>query len=451
MNITAIIAEFNPFHAGHRFLLQKQKEMTDADYCIVIMSGNYVQRGEAALFEKDLRVRAALLNGADLVLELPVPFACASAEYFASAAVSILNGLGCVTHLAFGTESGDLAILQKVSALLREETPEFRSLLQDFLRQGCSFPAAREKAILALYSDLFPAPDVLHATLQNPNNVLALEYLNALGRTHSSITPVTIRRMGMGYHDVSAPCDSALPLDSALPFYASASAIRQHILQEPSSEAPASYASLLSYLQQPDVIPGNMLSLYEQAITAHRYVSPDDLSMPLAHALCFLSKEELLCYQDVTPDLADKILNLRDRFVSYDQFIQALKSRDMTYSRISRTLLHILLQLRKDQVALRKEHAYGTYCSVLGFREDHAAVLSEIKKHSSLPLLTRYADAKRLLSPEFLLWYEQDLRADAFYQTLLTHSARKNPSGLAAATQKPAIHDQVYSRQIIKL
>lgn len=415
MKVAAVIAEFNPLHNGHAYLLQQARLLTGADYVLVLMSGNYVQRGEAALFDKDLRTRAALLCGADIVMELPLPFACSSAEYFAQAAVSLLNRLGCVTHLVFGSESGDLAALSRAAALLGDETADYQAALQKSLKDGRSFPAARLEALRSVST---ADPAVLSELFASPNNILALEYLKALRKTGSAILPVTIAREGMGYHDTCAAPSGT---------FVSATYLRERL--------PAAFSDTAQNV--PDADPGSVpqavFPLYQEALSAGRFCLPETLSLPLQYALFDATADSLCRYQDVSPDLADKLIKYRDTTASRRELIAAVKSRDLTYTRISRALLHILLHLTAEEVAARKEDGYCGSAAVLGFRDSAAPFLTQCKKKTGIPLLTRY----RQLADLDPLWHEramQDLRADALYYRF---------------QQKPAATN-VYSRQIIR-
>jgi len=435
MNIFAVIAEFNPLHQGHAFLLQEAREKSGADYCVILMSGNYVQRGEPAFLDKDLRTEAALRCGADLVLELPVPFATGSAEYFASAAVSLLDRLGCITHLSFGSEAGNLDLLEKGAAVLEKESPVFQEILQKNLKSGNSYPSARESAA----SQSGMAYDTA-ALLHSPNNILALEYLKALRRLNSSMKPLTIMRKGSGYHD-QALTDYGI--------YASAEAIRLAVHQNESME---------SILQ---TVPEAAVPLIRDAILSGSFVPPDLISLPLFQMLCQADASKLQLYQDVSSALAEKIIHFRDHYFLYKDLICALKSKDLTYSRISRSLLHILLGITKADVQSRKEDGYTTYASVLGFRKDSLPLLHHIKSHTSIPMITKYSDAGRFLNLTDRIRFEKDLRADAFYQTLISshrysYTAASNKSeqgeaGIPAHTgfSKEAAVKNIYSSRII--
>ena len=194
MKVVGVIAEYNPFHLGHAFHLAQARRLTGADYVIAAMSGNYVQRGAPAMFDKFTRARAALENGADLVLELPLSTAAGSAEYFASGAVSLLQHTGVVTDLCFGSECGELSLLEYPAKILADEPFAYRELLKRLLKSGAPYPKARAEALRQYDSRI--SADIL----KEPNNLLGLEYLKAVRRSGGKIRPHTIRRIGSGYH-----------------------------------------------------------------------------------------------------------------------------------------------------------------------------------------------------------------------------------------------------------
>ena len=195
MNVLGIVSEYNPLHSGHVYHIAASREKTGATHAVCVMSGNFVQRGEPAIVDKWARAKMALNSGIDLVIELPVVFACASAEIFARGAVRILNQTGIINYLCFGSEQGELETLKRIASVLAEEPSEFRTSLKKYLKQGLSFPAAREKALTGYLRD------VPGGIMDKSNNILAIEYLKALITTGSGMEPVTIRRKGSGYQD----------------------------------------------------------------------------------------------------------------------------------------------------------------------------------------------------------------------------------------------------------
>ena len=375
MNLAAIIAEYNPLHNGHAWHIAETKRLTGADGILVLLSGCFVQRGEPALYDKYLRTRTALLAGADIVLELPVVSACGSAEYFADGAIRILNGLGCVNWLSFGCETDDLATLQQLVTFLSEESPAYRQALRDSLALGRSFAAAREQAVHDCLGDAFtPAMQTL---LSSPNSTLALEYLLALHRTNSSIRPVLVKRNGSGYSD-------SLISDGKM---ASATALRRILSQQPVSLSSASdpLSQISSVSSQ---MPADCADFLTQANA--RPLFPDDASVLLQDRLFRLSDGIL----DFSPDLQSRMrANLRS-FHTWSEWCELLKTKQYTYTRISRALCHALLSLHGSDIAAFRADPDCCYARILGLKKG-SAVPAQFKAHSSIPLITKLADAPK--------------------------------------------------------
>ena len=336
MNITGIIAEYNPFHNGHAYQLARARALTGADYIIVVMSGDYVQRGTPAILEKHLRARLALKNGADLVLELPVRYSTASAMDFASGAVYILDALNAVTHLCFGSESGDLDLLATAAEILEQEPEEYLTTLQTFLKQGASYPAARQKAFeTCLTSRRSDLPDGL---LKSQNNILAIEYLRALLMLKSPIHPVTVTRTSDKYH--SGILEHT---------YASATAVRRAMMEN-SLQTAAGY------------VPENVFAALDEAVRSNSLLTEDDFSLPLKYQLLQSTPETLTGCLDVPESLANRIHRRLNDYTGFSQFAELLKTRETTRTRINRSLLHILLQLDRTPPSIE-------YLRILGFRK----------------------------------------------------------------------------------
>lgn len=398
--ITGIIAEYNPFHNGHAYQIEQARLLTGCDFLVVIMSGDYVQRGAPAVFDKYTRTRMALACGADLVLELPVACSCASAEFFASGAVSLLDGLGCVDFLCFGSESGDLQSLMEPARILAKESPVFQEALRRGLSLGLSFPAARKEAFRACASN----PDILDL----PNNILGIEYLKALLQRESSIKPVTIKRKGQGYHDTL--------LDSG---FASASGIRRFLKQE---EAPLSALPALK-----ESLPDPVMEVLKDTLAHTLPVWEEDFSMLLRYELLRQSASDLTRYADISPDLGRRLKNCADKFSSFSEFVALVKTKDVTYTRITRALFHILLNLTGEDT---RNSVAMPYARILGFRKDHSRILGLLKENSRIPIIPKAADYKTYLTPDLQPLFEKDLFAANLYETI------------AAAKQKRAfLHD----------
>lgn len=416
MNVTGIIAEYNPFHNGHAYQIQQAKKLSHADYIIVAMSGNYVQRGAPAILDKFSRAYAALKNGADFVFEIPSLWASASAEYFAAAGISLLDALGCVNTVSFGCESPDSDLMRRAARLLAEEPQEYSSFLSSFLKQGLSFPAAREKAVIAYFSEQKEcfSSTVLASILHEPNNILALEYLKCILQNHLSMTPLPILRRGSGYHNRTAEND-----------FCSATAIRtlctDSNAKEPRHNQLASDA-ILRYT--PNETAGPLLHPNACFLTEH------DFSEMLYYKLLSERETGFSEYADGSVDLSNRIRRCLSDFKSYPQFCELLKSREVTYTRISRLLLHILLNHRQsDYDSIKKDGIL--YLRLLGFRKESASLFTEIEKHASLPLIAKPAKDVSLLNERAAALFGQDLFAsDLYYGALAQKSGISQKSEL---------------------
>ena len=414
MTITAVIAEYNPFHNGHAYQLQKARELTGADYLVVIMSGDFVQRGAPAILDQHDRAELALLGGADLVLQLPCHFALGSAQHFARGAVSLLTALGRVDYLCFGSEHGDTAPFLELADVLLHEPEEYRETLSSLLRSGLSFPMARAQALSAYFSGSASfsslSREELDTFLKEPNNILGLEYVQALSLLNSRIRPVTIRREGSGYHDGEL-------IRETLP---SATAMRNLLF----SDSQTDLSPLASCM------PETVFPAFWNAVASHGLLNADDFSLLLAARLLSETKESLCSYLDLSPDLANRILRLRYACSSFSEFAMQLKTKEMTYTRISRALMHLLLN--------QKTLYPASYNRVLGFRKSAGALLKEIRIRSSLPLITKAADAPRLLTGDALAAFESDIQASLFYETVRSHK-----------TGTPFVHE--YTKKLVLL
>ena len=398
MKIVGLITEYNPFHNGHQYHIEKAREITGADAVVVVMSGNFVQRGTPAIMPKHLRTEAALKGGASVVIELPVCYATGSAEFFAYGAVSVLENLDCVDSICFGSECGNIEVLQDLAKIIHNEPKQYQESLNLYLRQGNSFPLARQKAMKD-----FLKSNVADSILGEPNNILGIEYLKALYRLNSRMKPYTIQRISSHYHD-----------EYLTETYSSASAIRKAI-NEPDE---------LDWSSQ---VPDSCVSLYQENHQIRFPVYTNDFSLLLKYKLLRETKETLTCYADVSEELANRILNRLNEFTSFEQFCELLKTKELTYSRISRALLHILLNIMvQDMTEIE-------YAHVLGFQISDSAVLSSIKKQSSIPLVTKLADVVMYssstntpptcgstLSEDAQKMLSQDIYAANLYESVVT-------------------------------
>lgn len=422
MKIAAVIAEYNPFHNGHAYQLHRIKDHYGYDFVIVVMSGDFTQRGEPAIADKYARTRMALLSGADLVIELPAYYACASAEYFATGAVSLIHGLGCVDALFFGSESEDTdssspnppALLLHAANILLEEPDSYRSALSDSLKSGKSYAAARMDALMTTMQE------DLSAVLSLPNNTLGIEYCKAILRMNSPLKPFAIKRIGGGYHDVD-PADT----------YASAEAIRSILLGHPdrnadsareaSSPAPAEQDALSDNDALSALVPHTTAQALAGLSRDNLLLTPNDFS-ELLHYQLLLHESELERYADCTPELANRIRSLLPSLLTKTttDMIETIKTKAYTYTRINRVLTHLLLDMTSDTLSAltdKSAPAFLTHARILGFRKEACgSLLSAVKESARIPLITKPADYHPTGIAASL--YQSDLLASHIYQNV---------------------------------
>ena len=379
MQIAGIVAEYNPFHNGHLYQIKQTKKETGCDHVIVIMSGNFSQRGTPTICHKFSRAQMALLNGADLVLELPVPFATSSAESFAHYSISGLHQTHIVDTLSFGSELGELDVLDHIADLIISPSSQFEEILRTYLKEGLSFPRAREKALLELAAHSEHSFTKLEAALKNPNNILGIEYLKALKRLNSTIKPFTVHRIGTGYHD-----------DHLTSHIASATAIRKQL-----TEGRTDYETCM---------PANTLEILK------RQLRPDlSRLMPFIHfKLMFSKMEDLYALWDIPKPLLHSLVNACHPHMTYEELIEAVTSKTYTRATVSRSLLRILLDIREDLITPITQNGKLPYLRVLGCRKEATSLLKHLINNSEVPIITNFAKQYATLdaSAHTLLHYE---------------------------------------------
>ena len=453
MNVIGIIAEYNPFHNGHAYQIAHVRKNLHADYIVVATSGDYVQRGEPALLDKYTRARMALSSGADLVLELPVLWSTASAELFADAGISLFEKTGCVNGICFGAESGDLALLRRIADVLADEPTDLKASLKYNLKSGSTFPKAREAALLSYFSGsagqdgaLPVSAETLSSLLASPNNILALEYLKALRRRASSITPYLLKREGAAYHETSS-----LSGASAIP--ASASAIR-HTLFADAAGACGNSADRASEDSADGILrhamPQEALAILQDYRADFPLLCADDFSGILGYLLLSSSATQLARTADSSPEFANRMQNQLPYYTSFSSFASRLKSKEMTLTRINRILLHSILGITSSDYACGNALDKIPYLRILGFRKSAAPLLAALKASAAVPLITRPSQAPKLLSPDSMRVFEHDVFAGNLY---LQMRNQKGGTPLRAARMQE--HDvppaSEYQRQIIIL
>lgn len=417
MNVTGIIAEYNPFHNGHAFHIEETRKLTHADYCIAVMSGDFVQRGAPALLNKSDRAKTALENGIDLVIELPTITAVSSAESFAQGGVCLLDALGVVSNISFGAEvssASDRKLLGMLAEFFVSEPPAFREQLDLALKSGCSFPTARAQAAISCLRQTTDMSDPdsiqsLERLLSSPNNILAIEYQKAIFKNHCNLTPCIITRTGAGYHD--ADTDTQL---------ASASALRHFFLSKAASDSELSENAVSEILNR--TVPASVADTLQAAWKNGQFLQEDDFSDLLYYELRrqHLSPSGLTEVRDnALSDLTRRAANHLENFTGWTDFTTDLKTKNQTYTAISRYLLHTLLGINEELLAAAQASHYAPYARVLGFRRDAAPLLKELQMHSRIPLLRKIAKEQQMLTPAQQKLLTLDIYAADLYNRIL--------------------------------
>ena len=400
MNIVGIIAEYNPFHSGHAYHIRQAKELTGADFAVVILSGDFVQRGEPAIFDKYSRTKDALAGGADLVFELPVRFSLSSAGDFAYGGIAALDSLGFVTHVCFGSEQGQIDSFLKVAEILeREDTTrsEFGTVLSSLLQEGLSYAEARAQSLIRIIQNSKESdacPD--EAFFSMPNNILGIEYCLALRKLSSGMTPVTLLRDGQDYRDAANP---------SLQRYPSSTAIRAGIAQ--------SYTPHLVLDDLSDLIGYTLREIVRQD------ADPTNRTPVTDHA------------KDLSADIYGRIKNELPNYTGVSDFIGHIRTKAFTESRLRRCLLQALLHIRKTDLSM-------PYLHLLGLNSRASHLLKELRgtgledvasdtgggTGSNPCIVTRLAADLPRLSEEARALYEEDLFAADIYRQVFQRKYR---------------------------
>ncbi|MBQ8278412.1 MAG: nucleotidyltransferase [Roseburia sp.] len=426
MKVIGIIAEYNPFHNGHAYQIKKIKDDLQADYIVVAMSGDFVQRGAPAMIDKYARTQMALSCGADLVIELPVLWATASAEAFAMAGVTLFDKMGCVDGICFGAETDDLALLSEIAGILAVEPEAYRALLSSYLKEGLAFPVARSKALCEYLAQSVASVDEsrhfvdevdldkISSILDEPNNILAIEYLKALKRRDSSMTPHVIKREGAGYHDE----DITVPTASATAIRRTLDAVSVNTCQGTANTLSGDSTHIESLAS---AMPAPALEVLKEYIGASSLIRSNDFSSILGYKILTSDVCALTDIGDSNSDIANRILKKRMNFSSFEQFCELNKSKDVTYTRISRVLMHLILNINKQDYQLGKDVDYVPYLRILGFCKDSTALLKKLKNAANVPIISKLADAASLLDANAMSLLEKDIFAADLYSQILAH------------------------------
>ncbi|MGZ4160882.1 MAG: nucleotidyltransferase [Neobacillus sp.] len=366
MKAVGVIVEYNPFHNGHAFHLQAAREASGADVVIAVMSGDFLQRGEPALVSKWNRTRMALLGGVDIVFELPYRFATQKAETFANGSVSILDAAGC-EFLCFGSESGDLASFLQTINYLEEKQASYNENIKSIMNTGVSYP----KALSLSFQQLADSENYLD--LSRPNNILGFHYIKAIKQQKSSVRPITVQRKNANYHDENFTSETI----------ASATSIRKALFSiENNNESISQYIPETTYQILKEYL--NDYGVFHQW---------ENYWSLLQFRLLQTSPEELRESYEIEEGLENRFIASALKSNSFQEFMEKIKTKRYTWTRLQRACVHILTNTKKAEMAYDSDKA--SYLRLLGMTKVGKEYLNKMKSHFSLPLISKLSSCKQ--------------------------------------------------------
>ncbi len=403
--VLGIVSEYNPFHNGHLVHLRQSIASTGSQFVIAVMSGNFIQRGDTAIVDKWTRAEMALRQGVDLVIELPTVYATSSAENFAYGAIKILDSVGIVNYVSFGSECGDINLMADIADVLHEEPHEYVQLLHDQLKLGNSYPTAREIAI----NEYFLGNTEYTKILKSPNNILGIEYIKALKSLKSNIAPITIHRNYVDYDSTSPDLEHGI---------ASASAIRTMIHTGKSIRK---------------VVPQTTFELLKKKAKMGQLISGiGHYSNQIIYNLRKMSIEEIAELPDVSEGLENVIKLATMRTSNIYEAISMIKSKRYTQSRIQRIMLYSLLGITKKDIELSKK--VTPYIRILGFTKRGKRLISAISDAN--PKLNIIISVKKFVEANNNKNLNTLLNKDIFATNVYTTAYEKEGLGNIDFTQR---------------
>ncbi len=425
MNITGLIVEYNPFHNGHIYHLQKSLEKTNADASIAVMSGNFIQRGEPALFDKFSRAKAAVESGVDLVVELPSIYASQSAELFAKGSVALLNSLGCVNSICFGSEEGNINALYLIASILCLEPQEFKEKLSSYLSEGMLFPTARNKALFDYinspdfsFGDNFNNIDLseerLNEILSSSNNILGIEYIKQLISLKSEIKPFTIGRIHSEYNseEISGNINSATAVRKKLHEIISSK-------ENNSSDIDELIKSIQTSTDITNSIPESTLNMITSNIEKGFLPMYPEYFFETLITTIIRDKKNLESYFDISEGIENKIFKAALVAKDYEDLLNLIKSKRYTMTRIKRCLNNILLGVTKEDMEFAKKIDTIPYVRILTFNSKGREVIREIKKSSEIKIINKFSEVEHFMDDKnFKFLIENDIKCTDIYNTI---------------------------------
>ncbi len=389
MKICGIVAEYNPFHNGHKYQIEQTKKLTNCDTVIAIMSGNFIQRGLPALFDKWTRAKMAIKNGVDIVIELPTCYATSSAEFFAHGAVGIMDALNCIDVISFGSKYNDIEVLKRIASVLHTEPEEYKKLLQKELKKGTSYPIARSNALKIFLKKEFDSK-ILENILLDSNNILGIEYLKALLTYDSPITPCAIERIGGDYNSTNIVGNIC-----------SATGIREMLQTNNISRLP-------------DVVPEQTFEILTSEIAFGKApMGINNFEKEILYSLRELSLDDLSQISDVTEGLENVLKKSICEAYEINDLIEKIKTKRYTKTRVQRILMHILLGIKKSILHEQKETPQ--YARILAFSPNGKKMIPELVKNSRIPIVTSVSKFIKTATPTQKEMLDLDILATNIY------------------------------------
>lgn len=403
MKVVGFITEYNPFHYGHKYHLEKSLQLTDATHSIAVMSSSFVQRGEPSIVDKWTKAKLAIENGVDLVIELPVLYSTQSAELFALGGIKILDSLNIVDYIAFGSETGDLVPLMHIVDILAKEPDQFKRILKHNLNLGISFPSARSLAIVDYLKYRGPADYDYESIVKQSNNILAIEYLKALKKLNSSIVPIPITRQGSDYKE-----------EKVSETFASATAIRKSILDNGLQSVK-------------DLVPQVTYELLEKFFNKHNNFNHlENYYSIIKYLLLTSDKDQLKEILDIENGLENRIVEQSLNSLNLKEIIENSSTKRYPKTRIQRVLTHLLNNISGNTIQdiYSKEVPYIRF---LGANHKGLELLNLIKENSNISILTKFSHHENIRNDlvDQFIYYEKNA-TDIYYLGLNT----KNPKNL---------------------
>lgn len=388
MRTTGIICEYNPFHKGHLNHMNRVRSFPDGQYVVCVISSDFVQRGEPAILPKNLRAEAAIMNGADIVFELPSVFSCSSAEYYATSSITMLDRLGVVDSIVFGAENSDISILSKIADILLEEPKEYRKLLRLHLSEGLSYPLARSAALVK-----YCANPKIADVLSGSNNILGIEYIKAIKKIGAPFKPIAVPRIAKSYKN-----------DNLSGEYPSASAIRKSILEK-------GVQSVQSYLPKSSYEILNNFYRGKQKI-----INLEMFRDALFYRLSALSEVELRQFHGVSEGFENRLKSNISAASSLSNFIDACSTKRYPKTRVTRTLFHILIGLRNEE-ALKIWDTGPMYARILAMSNRGTELIPVIEKNAKIPVFTSLKPFYKISNPSWQNILDWEIRVSDVLST----------------------------------